>query len=269
MKISVIIPTYKPGDYIWECLDSLKNQSMDKSDYEVIIVLNGCCEPYYSSIKEYLDSQMAEFNVIYIQTDTGGVSNARNIALDHASGEYVTFLDDDDYVSEEYLSLLYECASPETIALCCPYEFDDKTGKQLDSPYSGTYEKLSPKGRQPYGRSKKYFSVPWMKLIHRDMIGSRRFDAGLKNCEDSLFMFLISDKFRYVDYTSPKAIYYRRQREGSAVAAEGGKWTIIKHRLQLCCYYTGIYFRRPAAYKFSFYFTRLLAACNSMLRLFI
>ena len=269
MKISVIIPTYKPGNYIWDCLDSLKNQSMEKSDFEIIIVLNGCCEPYYSSIKAYLEGQMAEFNVKFIQTDIGGVSNARNLALDNSSGEYITFIDDDDYISPEYLSLLYEFASADTIALCYPYEFDDKTGSKLDSPYIGTYEKLSPKGKQLYGKSRKYFSGPYMKLIHRDVIGKRRFDTRLANCEDSLFMFLISDRFRYVQYTSPDAVYYRRQREGSAVAAEGGKWKIIKHRLHLCCHYTGIYFRRPAAYKFSFYFTRLLAACNSMLRLFI
>ena len=41
MKLSVIIPSYKPGDYLWECLDSLCNQSLDGKDFEVLIVLNG------------------------------------------------------------------------------------------------------------------------------------------------------------------------------------------------------------------------------------
>lgn len=269
MKISVIIPTYKPGDYIWECLDSLKNQILKKSDFEIIIVLNGCCEPYYSSIRAYLEENMEGYNVKFIQTDTPGVSNARNVALDNAEGEYVTFIDDDDYISEEYLSELHAHGAPDTIALCYPCEFQDKTGRQLSSPVTECYKKLSSKGKQAYGKSRKYFSWPSMKLIHRDVIGERRYDIRLSNCEDSLFMFLISDRFRYVDYTSEKAVYYRRHREGSAVASEGGKWTIIKHRLQLCRYYTGIYFRRPSAYRFSFYMTRLLAACNSMLRLFI
>ena len=108
-----------------------------------------------------------------------------------------------------------------------------------------------------------------MKLIHSEIIGDRRYDTRLSNCEDSLFMFLISDRFRYVDYTSEKAVYFWRHREGSAMTSEGGKWTIIKHRLQMCGHYTSIYFRHPSAYSFLFYVTRLLAACKSMLRLYI
>ena len=108
MKVSVIIPTYKPQAYIWECLDSIKNQTFPKEDFEVILVLNGCNEPYYSQIKEYIDNNLVDYNVNFIQTDQGGVSNARNIALDAAKGEYVTFIDDDDYISPKYLEELYK-----------------------------------------------------------------------------------------------------------------------------------------------------------------
>ena len=102
MKISVIIPTYKPGAYIWECLDSLRNQTLPKEDFELILVLNGCKDPYYSQIQEYIDKNLIGNNVNFIQTDTGGVSNARNIALDVAKGEYITFIDDDDYISASF-----------------------------------------------------------------------------------------------------------------------------------------------------------------------
>ena len=54
MKISVIIPTYKPKEYIWECLDSLKSQTFDKKEFEIILILNGCKEPYYSEIDKYI-----------------------------------------------------------------------------------------------------------------------------------------------------------------------------------------------------------------------
>ena len=101
MKISVIIPTYKPQAYLWECLDSLCGQTFPKSDFEVILVLNGCCEPYDGLIKEYITGH-PEMQWNYIQTDKGGVSNARNIALSEAKGEYIAFVDDDDYFSESY-----------------------------------------------------------------------------------------------------------------------------------------------------------------------
>ena len=54
MKISVIVPTYKPQAYLWECLNSLCLQTLSKEDFEVILVLNGCCEPYKTQIQQYL-----------------------------------------------------------------------------------------------------------------------------------------------------------------------------------------------------------------------
>ena len=85
MKISVIVPTYKPQTYLWECLDSIYNQTFPKSDYELVLVLNGCNEPYNTQIKEWLLNH-SDLHVQYFQTDEGGVSNARNIALDNAKG---------------------------------------------------------------------------------------------------------------------------------------------------------------------------------------
>ena len=125
MQISVIIPTYKPKDYIWQCLDSLDAQTLDKRLWEVIIVLNGCSEPWETEIKQYIQSHPLT-NVRLIQTDEGGVSNARNIGLDQAKGEYIAFLDDDDYVSPTYLEALAAIATPDTIAASNTIAFSDQ-----------------------------------------------------------------------------------------------------------------------------------------------
>ena len=53
MKISVIIPTYRPGAYIFECLDSLRHQTLPKNQFEVIVVLNGERNPYEEQLFEY------------------------------------------------------------------------------------------------------------------------------------------------------------------------------------------------------------------------
>mgnify|MGYP003280287308 FL=1 len=124
MKISVIVPTYKPQAYLWECLDSIYNQTFPKLDYELVLVLNGCCEPYNAQIKEWL-LRHSDLQVQYFQTDEGGVSNARNIALDNAKGDYVTFIDDDDLISPAYLEELYDKATPDAVSLCYPYAFND------------------------------------------------------------------------------------------------------------------------------------------------
>lgn len=62
MKISVIVPTFKPKDYLWECLDSLVAQTLAKDDFGVLIVLNGCLEPYRSEIKAYIAKNKDNLN---------------------------------------------------------------------------------------------------------------------------------------------------------------------------------------------------------------
>lgn len=146
MQISVIIPTYKPQAYIYECLGSLAAQTIDKSLFEVIVILNGCCEPYYLQLQEFIASEMPGVNVNLLQTDTPGVSNARNVGLDVVCGQYVTFIDDDDYVSPAYLEQLYAKAAPDTISLCYPYAFNDgEPDIQRPYPITSAYDKWADK----------------------------------------------------------------------------------------------------------------------------
>lgn len=268
MKISVIIPTYKPKEYLWECLASLVNQTFPKEAFEVILVLNGCEEPYKSDIEKYISTKMLGMNVNFIHTLQGGVSNARNLALDQVKGEYVTFIDDDDLVSPSYLEELYEKVDSTTIALSYPYAFDDGA-LDVQVPYhitdvfdvcsNLTNNKISSKVR-------KYFSGPCMKLIPMSFIQDRRFDVRFKNGEDSLFMFLISDKFKDVSFTSKNAIYYRRKREDSAVTTKRSRRSIINNRLKLMCVYSHIYWCNPVKYSFAFYLTRILAAIRVIIK---
>ena len=98
-QISVIIPTYKPGAYLQECIESIGQQTIAKEMFELIIVLNGCDEPYRSNINTLLDKCQGNINVRILQTDQPGVSNARNMSTDEAQGELICFLDDDEMVS--------------------------------------------------------------------------------------------------------------------------------------------------------------------------
>ena len=267
MKISVIVPTYKPQAYLWECLDSIYNQTFPKADYELVLVLNGCCEPYNAQIKEWL-AKHENLQVQYIQTDEGGVSNARNIALDKASGEYVTFIDDDDFVSEFFLKELYEKASPNTISLCYPYAFKDGTPNiQLPYRVTSAYEYCVLHGcHSVTSRGRKFFSGPCMKLIPMSFIQGRRFDVRFKNGEDTLFIFLISDKFKKISFTSNKAIYYRRVRENSAITISRSKWMRMSNSLKIIWTMSSIYFLHPFSYNFLFFFTRVLGNIHSIFK---
>lgn len=198
--------------FIGMCLNSVYNQTFRKSDYELALVLNGCKGPFNAQIKEWL-SKHSDLQVQYLQTDKGGVSNARNIALDKVNGEYVTFIDDDDIISPMYLEELYENVNPDTVSLCYPYAFNDgKIEKQLSSyGVTDAYNYCTEhKCNKLTSMVRKYFSGPCMKLIPMSFIQDRRFNVRFKNGEDSLFMFLISDKIKRVAFTSKNAVYYRR-----------------------------------------------------------
>lgn len=259
MKISVIVPTYKPQAYLWECLDSIYNQTLQKSDYELVIVLNGCKEPYNTQILDWL-SKHKDLNEQFFQTDLGGVSNARNIALDNANGEYVTFIDDDDLISTAYLKELYEKAAPDTVSLCYPYAFNDgKIERQLPYGITDAYNYcIDHKCNKLSSMVRKYFSGPCMKLIPISFIQDRRFDVRFKNGEDSLFMFLISDKTKKFAFTSKDAVYYRRYRDNSAYTRSKTKREIIANKTSLIKAYISIYLRKPQKYSLLFFITRLL-----------
>ena len=255
--ISVIIPTYKPKAYIWECLDSMSAQTFPKSQFEVILVLNGCCNPWRNQIEDYLSCKMGDMNVQFIQTDMPGVSNARNMGLDVAQGEYVAFIDDDDYVSPTYLEELYNKSHLDTVALSYSFSFVDGDSSNLSqNRMTNTFERLSKNGRFSFINAKSYFSGPCMKLLHRDIIRGYRFDKRLRNGEDTTFMFAISDKIKFVDFTSRQAIYYRRYRNNSAISSKRSFAERLRaNGLQLFIY-TKLYLQNIRHYNFYFFITR-------------
>lgn len=267
MTLSVIIPTYRPKDYIWECLGSIVQQTLSSEMFEVFIVLNGCNEPYRSQIQSYIDENMSHLNVRFLQTDQGGVSNARNIALDNAKGEYITFIDDDDYLSPTCLEEMCRLTTGDNIVCCYPYAFHDGQPEVqlMDYGITRAYEYCIAHGCDTVSsKARKYFSGPWMKLIPMSFIQDRRFDIRFKNGEDSLFMFLISDKFSKLTFTSRQAVYYRRYRENSAVMSESKK-ECFKNAIKLVQAYSAIYFTNPCQYKLDLFIIRIMAIFHRLL----
>ena len=264
MKISVVIPTYKPQEYIFECLDSLHIQTFDRTQFEILIVLNGCNQPYYSMIEKYMSEKNSVGNYRLIQTDKGGVSNARNIGIMSAVGEYVCFLDDDDVISKSYLDDLYKNSSPTTIALSNALSFTDTIDDTSSYYISNAYNALKKGENLSINKARSFFSGPVYKLIHRSMLEGILFNEKFKNGEDSLFMFEISKGISSVRLCSPETIYYRRIRNNSATTRKRLLGEKITNSLKLGIEYSKIYFRNPLQYNFGFYLTRMLATVKNI-----
>lgn len=230
MKISIIIPTYKPGPYLKDCLESINNQTMDKKCFEVIIVLNGVINPY----KEYIYNltKMYDLNSVVILTETPGVSNARNIGLSRAQGEYVCFIDDDDKISPSYLENLYYKATPNNIVASNVKAFYNDSNDLGNDYIAAAYKKLIHK-KDPLSvlKGRKFMSSSCCKIISQDIIQGIRFDTNLKIGEDSVFMAEISKNVKNIILSDKDAIYYRRLRGGSASRT---KQTILQKSHIVC-----------------------------------
>ena len=104
-----------------------------------------------------------------------------------------------------------------------------------------------------------------MKMIHSSIINNRRFDLNFKNGEDSLFMFLISDRFRYVNFSVENAIYYRRIRNNSLMTSRQSFFYVLHNRTSLVVNYLKIYLSSPFKYSLVFFITRILGSMKTVL----
>lgn len=265
MQISVIIPAFKPQNYLWECLSSLKAQDLPPEFFEVIIVLNGCREPFEAAINCYVEQELSGISVKLLQTDLPGVSNARNMGIDKARGKYVTFIDDDDVVSPSYLSEMYEIAETGMTPVSFIQAFRDEPEKPFSYYISDNYEQYSGRGCCNIFQLRKFFSISYCKLIPMEIIGARRFDTRFQNGEDSLFMALISDRIDKLLLTSRRAVYFRRLRHGSLIQSQSKK-EIVRNGFLLAKEFVSIYFRAPVDYNLFFFVTRAAASFRKVFR---
>ena len=101
MKYSIIVPVYNMEKYISKCLDSIFSSTY--KNYEVIIVNDGSTDKSDEIIKTYIEKNR---NIIYIKEENMGLSTARNNGVSKATGDYIIFVDSDDYIEEKLLENL-------------------------------------------------------------------------------------------------------------------------------------------------------------------
>ncbi|WP_320046297.1 glycosyltransferase family 2 protein [uncultured Ilyobacter sp.] len=113
--ISVVVPFYNIGNYVIKTIDSLESQTY--RNFEVIFVDDASYDNSLNIVEEYLNKVSFKYKIIHLSKNKG-VSNARNIGLDNSKGEYIYFLDSDDYISEntfEKIIEIFSCENPDII----------------------------------------------------------------------------------------------------------------------------------------------------------
>lgn len=132
--ISIIVPVYNVEKYIAQCLDSLINQSY--SNIEIICVNDGSPDNSAEIIKEYVSK---DSRVNLFSKENGGLSSARNFGLSKAKGEFIMFVDSDDWIDTNMISKMFEYKK-EIDLYCCSYDrIFENTSKPRDLKLDGLY----------------------------------------------------------------------------------------------------------------------------------
>lgn len=253
-KVAVLIPTYKPGSYFEECLQSLDKQTLSKKHFTVYIALNGPKENFEKYIKKILLNYTFNYNYYYIKTP--GVSNARNFLLDVSTEEFVTFIDDDDLVSDNYLKMLLLEAGDSYMSVSNVKNFSESLETQTENYIGKSFNTIQYIELSKF-KTRKFYSSPWGKLIHRNIIGNVKFNCNLSIGEDSLFMAEISNNVIGLCKAHDSVCYFVREREGSATRTKIKRYKELKRIFYLLFVYSKMLFT-PKYGKF-FIISRIVA----------
>ncbi len=225
-KITVIVPVYNVEHYLDKCLDSVIKQTY--KNIEIIVVNDGSTDSSGAICKEFAE---IDHRIIYIEQENAGLSAARNTGLENMSGDYVTFVDSDDWIEQDYVETLYQkiVEYQADIAVGNYYSFNESEGMFYfhilgDSYYEKVYDNVSIFENLYESQEMKSFALisAWGKLYKAGLFDHLRFDIG-KLGEDGYLnqkIYLLAEKIVYIH----KGIYSYRIRNNSLSRTWTEKW---------------------------------------------
>lgn len=228
--VSIIIPVYNIEDYLPQCLDSLLKQKY--ANYKIILVDDGSDDSSSDLCDEYSekDKRISVFHLC-----NGGVSKARNVGIEHSSGEYITFIDGDDWVDPDYLEqLIFQIESNQADISAVGYIEENGHKQRTVTPFDECRIMSGLESMNYIGDSKRpWVGFAWGKLYRLDLLKQNHleFDPDISICEDSLFnsMAMIhADKV----VISAEALYHYRIREDSATCSVSSNPKKLKTKIK-------------------------------------
>ena len=195
-KVSVIVPVYNVEEYLERCLDSLVNQTL--KDIEIIIVNDGSTDGSKEKIQKYINTYK---NIVYLEKKNGGLSSARNYGIPYAKGEYIGFVDSDDYVELTMYEKMYNKAIEEKSDIVeCDFiwEYPNKKREDIGKVYSSKKEAII-----------EARVVAWNKIIKKDIIEKTKitFPEGLRY-EDIEFFYKIVPYLDKISFVKETLVHY-------------------------------------------------------------
>jgi glycosyltransferase involved in cell wall biosynthesis len=213
MKISIIIPVYNSEKYLKQCLDSILKQTY--KNLEIVLVDDGSKD---SSLKMCNEYSKSDKRIKVFSKENGGTSSARNYGLKHITGEYVIFIDNDDYILDENsfsnIIILLKKNKPDILLHNCIYYWEN-TGKftypKTDFDRKEIINKNKYEALDYLIKNNIYTYTVWDKVIKTSVIKNNNilFSEGKRN-EDSEFCIKILEVTKSYDYCDKPCYVYRK-----------------------------------------------------------
>lgn len=216
--ISVIVPVYKVEQYLYRCVESIQHQTY--RNIEIILVDDGSPDECPKMCDELAAHDL---RIKVIHKKNGGLSDARNVGMQMAAGEYFCFVDSDDYVESTMIEQLYSAIDETGAKLAitsfkCVNEAGERVFEKSDSPiYNGcfTAQELLPKLYEGLGW---YYIVAWNKLYHRSLFEKIQFPIG-KIHEDEYVVAQIMCMAQKIACIDNEEYVYTYERKGSIMTS--------------------------------------------------
>jgi len=211
-KISVILPVFNPGSGIKKCLNSLRNQTLKDVEY---LFIDDCGTDQSMSIIEKIATEDKRIRIIRNQHNIGA-GNSRNVGIENARGEYLSFIDPDDYIAEDFLELLYNKTNRKPdIVKGLKHRIDIHGNLIIEKDQSN---KIIEEGLEQHKPLFTLFRGAHVTAIYRrDFILSSGARYGkTSNNEDTTFLLMVTFYAKSIELEN-NAYYYYVAREGSRV----------------------------------------------------
>jgi glycosyltransferase involved in cell wall biosynthesis len=205
--ISIIVPFYNSEKYIGKCIESILAQTL--GDFEVLLINDGSKDESEAVCKKYADPR-----VRVITKENGGVSLARNLGLQEATGDFISFIDSDDWVESEFLEKLYAVMKPGVdFAMCGHISVANNNMTEIKTNIKFPVldrEKIISVIINSWGTKTnlKGLNVVCTKLYRRDFIADTRFDEKQRHGEDWWFNIRLYDKAQKIAVVEECLYYY-------------------------------------------------------------
>jgi glycosyltransferase involved in cell wall biosynthesis len=216
--LSIIIPVYNVEKYIHECLLSACNQI--KNNIEVIIINDGSTDQSAQIIDEFTHNlpNSLKQNFIVIDQENQGVSHARNNGIKNANGNYITFIDSDDIIADDYISKILSAVqtSPDLIQFnaYCFFESAPEKNYHLSQPsLSSGLHKVNDEVLRKIFNENNWFS--WLRVYKRELLLNNPFPTNMTHFEDAFIVSKILTEIKNI-FIIKDSIYNYRILENSA-----------------------------------------------------